>query len=107
MAESQTNFEVTIEKLVYGGEGLARLNGRVVLAPFVLPGERAAVETIAEKPGLLRTRLIEVRESAPERVIDSRPGRGPRPAAAISWADLTEEKIAAIPLLAAQRAAAR
>ncbi|HXF22849.1 MAG TPA: 5-formyltetrahydrofolate cyclo-ligase [Streptosporangiaceae bacterium] len=42
----------------------------------------------------------------PERVIDSRPGRGPRPAAAISWADLTEEKIAAIPLLAAQRAAA-
>jgi 23S rRNA (uracil1939-C5)-methyltransferase len=68
MAESQTNFEVTIEKLVYGGEGLARLNGRVVLAPFVLPGERAAVETIAEKPGLLRTRLIEVRESAPERV---------------------------------------
>ena len=68
MAESQTNFEVTIEKLVYGGEGLARINGRVVLAPFVLPGERAAVETIAEKPGLLRTRLIEVRESAPERV---------------------------------------
>jgi 23S rRNA (uracil1939-C5)-methyltransferase len=68
MVESQTNFEVTIEKLVYGGEGLARINGRVVLAPFVLPGERAAVETIAEKSGLLRTRLIEVRESAPERV---------------------------------------
>ena len=33
-------FEVTVEKLVYGGEGLARLDGRVVLAPFVLPGER-------------------------------------------------------------------
>ncbi|HXF22167.1 MAG TPA: 5-formyltetrahydrofolate cyclo-ligase, partial [Streptosporangiaceae bacterium] len=43
----------------------------------------------------------------PERVIDCRPGRGPRPVAGISWADLTEEKIAAIPLLAAQRAAAR
>jgi 5-formyltetrahydrofolate cyclo-ligase len=39
----------------------------------------------------------------PERVIDCRPGRGPRPAAGIRWADLTEEKIAAIPLLAAQR----
>jgi len=40
MAQSQTNrqpFEVTIEKLIYGGDGLARVNGRVVLAPFVLP----------------------------------------------------------------------
>ncbi len=37
----------------------------------------------------------------PARVIDCR--RGPRPAASIRWDDLTEEKIAAIPLLAAQR----
>jgi 5-formyltetrahydrofolate cyclo-ligase len=43
----------------------------------------------------------------PERVIDCRSRHGPRPTAGISWADLTEEKIAAIPLLAAQRAAAR
>ncbi|MGO9095796.1 MAG: class I SAM-dependent RNA methyltransferase [Bryobacteraceae bacterium] len=34
---------VTIEKLVYGGCGLARIGGRVVLAPFVLPGETARV----------------------------------------------------------------
>ncbi len=34
-----------IEKLVYGGEGLARLDGQVVLVPFVLPGERVAVTT--------------------------------------------------------------
>ena len=39
----------------------------------------------------------------PERVIDCRPRHGPRPEAGISWADLTEEKIAAIPLLAAHR----
>ena len=39
----------------------------------------------------------------PERVIDCRAGRGPRPAAGLDWAALTEEKIAAIPLLAAQR----
>jgi 5-formyltetrahydrofolate cyclo-ligase len=39
----------------------------------------------------------------PERVIDCRPRRGPRPAPGIRWEDLTEEKIAAIPLLADRR----
>jgi 5-formyltetrahydrofolate cyclo-ligase len=40
----------------------------------------------------------------PDRVIDCRHRRGPRPAPGIRWAELTDEKIAAIPLLAAQRA---
>jgi len=39
----------------------------------------------------------------PDRVIDCRPRHGPRPAIGICWEDLAEEKIAAIPLLAAQR----
>jgi len=39
----------------------------------------------------------------PERIIDCRPRHGPRAAPGIRWEDLTEEKIAAIPLLAAQR----
>jgi len=39
----------------------------------------------------------------PERVIDCRPGHGPRPPVGICWPDLTEEKIAAIPLLARSR----
>ncbi len=40
----------------------------------------------------------------PERIIDCRARHGPRPVAGICWEDLTEEKIAAIPLLSAQRA---
>jgi 5-formyltetrahydrofolate cyclo-ligase len=43
----------------------------------------------------------------PDRVIDCRPGRGRRPVGGIRWAELTEEKIAAIPLLAALRATER
>ena len=39
----------------------------------------------------------------PDRVIDCRRGGRPGPAPSIRWEDLTEEKIAAIPLLAAQR----
>src|SRR6266567_4293277 len=42
----------------------------------------------------------------PGRVIDCRDRARPRPSAGIEWADLTEEKIAAIPLLSALRAAA-
>jgi 5-formyltetrahydrofolate cyclo-ligase len=38
----------------------------------------------------------------PDRVIDCRGRRGERPAPGIRWPELTEEKIAAIPLLAAQ-----
>jgi 23S rRNA (uracil1939-C5)-methyltransferase len=68
MAESQTNFEVRVDKLVYGGDGLARLDGRVVFVPFVLPGECVAVETVDDKPGLLRAKLIEVREPSAARV---------------------------------------
>jgi 23S rRNA (uracil1939-C5)-methyltransferase len=55
---------ITIEKLVYGGDGLARIDGRVVLTPFVLPGEQASVEQEDE----LHARLVAVERPAPERV---------------------------------------
>jgi 23S rRNA (uracil1939-C5)-methyltransferase len=53
---------------VYGGEGLARLDGQVLLAPFVLPGERVAVTSERVKSGLLRGGLLEVLHAAPERI---------------------------------------
>lgn len=53
---------------MYGGEGLGRLEGRAVLVPFVLPGERVRVRGVGEKPGLLRAELREVLAAAPERV---------------------------------------
>jgi 23S rRNA (uracil1939-C5)-methyltransferase len=56
-----------VEKLVYGGDGLARLDGRVVLAPFVLPGERVRVASRQEKPGLIRADTLDVLAPAPER----------------------------------------
>jgi 23S rRNA (uracil1939-C5)-methyltransferase len=68
MAHSSNKLDVTIEKLVYGGDGLARLNGQVVLTPFVLPGEHATVETVDQKPGLVRSKLVELHEAASERV---------------------------------------
>ena len=57
-----------MEKLVYGGDGLARLDGRVVFAPFVLPGERILARAEREKPGMVRARMLEVLQAAPDRV---------------------------------------
>ena len=59
---------LTIEKLVYGGEGLSRLEGKVVLTPFVLPGEVVRAEIERAKNDLWRGRLIEVLQPAPSRV---------------------------------------
>ncbi len=57
-----------MEKLVYGGDGLGRLDGRAVLVPFVLPGERVRLQPVSEKAGLVRARLLEVLAPAPERI---------------------------------------
>jgi 23S rRNA (uracil1939-C5)-methyltransferase len=58
---------------VYGGDGLARLAGtgpqsRIVLAPYVLPGERVRAEIAQEKPGLIRARTLEVLNASADRV---------------------------------------
>ncbi|HMJ60622.1 MAG TPA: class I SAM-dependent RNA methyltransferase [Bryobacteraceae bacterium] len=60
---------VEIEKLVHGGEGLARQDGQVVLVPYVLPGETVSVTTGRVKNGLLRGSAPEVLVAAPERIV--------------------------------------
>lgn len=56
------------EKLVYGGDALARHDGQVVLTPFVLPEELAEVETRRAKGDLLRGSAAKVIEASPHRV---------------------------------------
>ena len=66
-------MELSIEKLIYGGEGLAHLpadnhgKGKAVFVPFVLPGERVDVTLRDVKPGFARARLNRVLEPAPGR----------------------------------------
>lgn len=61
-------IDVQIEKLVYGGEGLGRVDGQVLLAPFVLPGETARVTPTRVKAGLLRGVNPQIVSSVAERV---------------------------------------
>jgi len=59
---------LTIEKLVYGGDGLARLEGKVLLTSFVLPGEVVRVQSERAKNDLWRGRVLEVLQASPSRV---------------------------------------
>lgn len=59
---------IEIEKLVYGGDGLGRIDGQVVLAPFVLPGERVSVRPERVKTGLLRGVNPQILQASPDRV---------------------------------------
>ena len=66
-----TTVELKIEKLVYGGEGLARLaeegRAKTIFVPFVLPEERVEASIVEKKPGFGRARLDRVLEPSPLR----------------------------------------
>ncbi|MCC7498873.1 MAG: class I SAM-dependent RNA methyltransferase [Bryobacterales bacterium] len=57
-----------MEKLVYGGDGLSRVDGRVVLTPFVLPGERARIAIRSNRHGVASGEVVELIEPSPRRV---------------------------------------
>jgi 23S rRNA (uracil1939-C5)-methyltransferase len=57
-----------IEKLIYGGDGLARSDAGVVLAPFVLPGELVHADVTRAKNDLRRAAVVEIAEPSPARV---------------------------------------
>ena len=67
-------MQLTIEKLIYGGEGLARLAadergpGKSVFVPFVLEGELIEASLTEQKPGFARARLESVIEPSPYRI---------------------------------------
>jgi 23S rRNA (uracil1939-C5)-methyltransferase len=58
---------LSIEKLVYGGDGLAHADGSTVFVPFVLPGEEVRAATKSKKKKLVWAELLEVTSAAKER----------------------------------------
>ena len=71
---------LTIEKLIYGGDGLARLpaapdqgdhlraRGKTVFLPFVLGGEKVEACIVEQKSGFARARAEAIIESSPHRI---------------------------------------
>jgi len=61
-------LQLSIEKLIYGGEGLAHADGNTVFVPFVLPGERVRAAVRTRKKKLIHASLLEVQKAAPARI---------------------------------------
>jgi 23S rRNA (uracil1939-C5)-methyltransferase len=59
---------VAVERLVAGGDGLARREGKALFVPGVLPGERVAVRLVESRRDFDRAVLVEVLEPSPDRV---------------------------------------
>jgi 23S rRNA (uracil1939-C5)-methyltransferase len=63
--------ELTIERVVPGGNGLGRLDGAVTLVAGGLPGDRVIVEPRSDGPRLLRADVLSVEAPGPHRRPDT------------------------------------
>jgi 23S rRNA (uracil1939-C5)-methyltransferase len=61
-------FLLSIEKLLYGGDGLAHADGNTVFVPFVLPGEQVRASVRKRKKKLIYANLEEVKQAATARI---------------------------------------
>jgi 23S rRNA (uracil1939-C5)-methyltransferase len=67
-------LQLTIEKLVYGGDGLARLppdehgRGKAAFLPFVLEGETVEASLLEQKRGFARARADNILQASPLRI---------------------------------------
>ena len=62
------NGKVRIEKMVYGGTGLSRNEGKVVMTPFVLPGEEIAIRVVKEKKEFDEGGIESIVEASSDRI---------------------------------------
>ena len=61
-------LQLSIEKLVYGGEGLAHAEGNTVFVPYVLPDEQVRASVRTRKKKLIHANLVEVEKASPSRI---------------------------------------
>ncbi len=59
---------VEITDIAFGGEGVARSDGLVIFAPFVITGESASVEIIERKTDFARAKLLQILKPSADRV---------------------------------------
>jgi 23S rRNA (uracil1939-C5)-methyltransferase len=69
--------EVVVEKLVAGGEGLARVEGVPLFIPFSAPGDRLRVRVVERHPDFGRASIVAILVPGPGRRVAPCPHFGP------------------------------
>lgn len=64
-----SRHEVTIEKLVYGGDGLAHIANRTTFVPYSAPGDRLLIEISSVAKNYARGVIVELLDPSPARRI--------------------------------------
>lgn len=59
---------VTVEKMVFGGKALARLNGKTVFIPFALPGEKLDITVTANRRDYSEAAIKKIIVPSPHRI---------------------------------------
>ena len=60
-----TELELVVERLSFGGKGLARVNGFVVFIDRTLPGQRVRARITRKKQSYAQARVVEVLQDSP------------------------------------------
>ncbi|WP_163329112.1 class I SAM-dependent RNA methyltransferase [Desulfurobacterium thermolithotrophum] len=68
MKQKEKLFKIKIEKLVYGGKGLGRYNGRTIFVPQTVPGDVVLVEEVSRKSGYSEAIVKKLLESGESRI---------------------------------------
>lgn len=64
---SLDEIELTVDKLVAGGDGFGRYEGIAILVPGVAPGEKIRARLVERHPDYARAEMIEILEQSPMR----------------------------------------
>ena len=62
-------IELSVEKVVYGGRGLAHLNNLAIFVANTVPGDKVIAKVVRTKKNFAEARILEVIEASPHRII--------------------------------------
>ncbi|MGQ9584801.1 MAG: class I SAM-dependent RNA methyltransferase [Anaerolineae bacterium] len=61
-------YTLEVTQIAHGGEGIGRVQGKVVFVPYCIPGETVLVEVVEERKKWARARLVEVQRPSEDRI---------------------------------------
>jgi 23S rRNA (uracil1939-C5)-methyltransferase len=77
--------DLQVASMAYGGEGVARWEGKAVFVPYAMPGDEVTAEIVEDRGRYARARLVKVTTPSAERVNPACPHFGPDRCGGCNW----------------------